>query len=72
MATLFLGSAKVCSDLPCVSIVVFSRERVANASHVRRPCKVRHSGYVAMSPCHAARAVAALLKSILRFGALAG
>lgn len=51
---------------------VFSRESVANASHVRRPCKARRFGYVAMSPCHAARAVAARLKSIVRFGALAG
>ena len=51
---------------------LFSRESVASVIHVRRPCKARRSGYVAMSPCHAARAVAARLKSIVRFGALAG
>ena len=51
---------------------LFSRESVASVIHVRRPCRASRSGYVAMSQCHAARAVAARLKSIVRFGALAG
>jgi hypothetical protein len=64
MSTLIIGSGKVCSDLPCVSLRrVFSRERMASETDMQ----AERSGHEPVS-CGACCGISV---KVVRFGALA-